>query len=220
MPIKFNSTIRRYIDASGRAIPRPRVRDEIRKLQDHVAKESTKLSRLLQKGKISSAEFQSRSAALLKHGHIVAATIGRGGRDRMTQSDWGRVGAKIAWQNKYLAKFVRRIVAGTLSPKQTEYRSSLYASALWTTFNQAEMRTLSGAPPAGLNPERCRLQTNSQEGCEECAADEALGWMSVDDMGEIGTRICGDFCKCDIIFENDELNVEDFEIIMDIELEP
>ena len=64
----------------------------------------------------------------------------------------------------------------------------------------------------------CRLITNSQEGCQECADDEAAGWVDVNDMKEIGTRECGDFCKCDIEFE-DEFNLTDEDITVTVEVD-
>jgi len=212
VPTTFNSEINRFVNSKGDAIPRVKVRDEVRKLTTHVQNEAGKIAKSHLAGTISLTEFHSRMAETLKAGHLVAAAIGRGGFARMNQSDWSRVGSKIAWQSGFLAKFVNKIDSGILSPKLTNYRAGLYASALWTTYNQTMMQTMKEETSVGKNPERCRLITNSEEGCLECAADEAIGWMSVDDMGEIGSRLCGDFCKCEIEFENDDLNIEDFEL--------
>jgi hypothetical protein len=214
----FDPDIKRFVDAKGNAVPRGVVRDEIRKLTSHVSKEGAKISKAFQAGDIALPEFQNKMAELLKAGHIAAAAVGRGGIDRMSKADWGKVGNKIAWQNKYLERFANKINAGAVSPAMTKYRAGLYSSALWTTYNQTMTETMKEESSLGKNPEQCMLVTNSAEGCDECAADEAIGWMSVDDMGEIGSRLCGDFCRCEIIFENDDLNIDDFEIKMDLDL--
>lgn len=135
----------------------------------------------------------------------------------MQQADWAEVGAKIAWQNDYLSRFAKRIAAGTVSPKMTAYRATLYADSLYTSFSNTFFKATTTHIPDGKNPERCRLKTNSLEGCTECAHDEARGWVSVDDMKRIGTRICKDFCKCDIIFENDDDPIPEFEIKLELE---
>lgn len=203
MPHDYDTKTKRFVGVSRLA-----VRAEINKLTDHVAKEAAKIATRLQKKTISLIEFEIQMRDLLRSAHIIAASVGKGGRERMTQADWRRVGAKIKWQNGYLQKFARKIGRGSVSEIATASRAKSYASSIFVsfsnTFQKAQMEFVKG----GSNPMQCRLITNSEEGCEECAADEAQGWISVDDMGEIGSRICGDFCKCDIEFE-DELNASD-----------
>lgn len=55
-----------------------------------------------------------------------------------------------------------------------------------------------------------RLITNSQESCPDCAADEADGWVPIEEMKEIGSRECQWFCKCDIEFSDDDGTMPDF----------
>jgi hypothetical protein len=104
-----------------------------------------------------------------------------------------------------------------VSEAATPSRARSYASSIYVSFSRTFQKSQREFVEGGKNPERCRLVTNSEEGCVECAADEAEGWMSIDDMGEIGSRICGDFCKCDIIFEDDP-EVKDFDIKLSVEV--
>lgn len=215
MPHDYDLHFKRY-RKDGKLVSRQSVRGEINKLQAHVAKESAKIAKELQAKSISIFEFELRMRELLKSAHIVAASVGKGGRARMLQTDWGRVGAKIKWQYGYLSKFARKIERGSISEIATLSRARSYSSSIFVSFYRTYKDAQEEFIEDGKNPERCRLITNSEEGCAECAADEAEGWMSVDDMGEIGSRICGDFCRCDIEFENDEA-IPDFKISLSVE---
>lgn len=216
MPYLYSRRFKKFLTQSGTPVSQLAVRGEVDKLIRYVGNESQKLANKLLQSRITLAQFETQTSQLLMAGHITAASIGRGGITRMSQSDWSEVGAKIAWQNDYLGRFSKRIAAGTVSPKMTTYRAGLYADALYTSFSKTFFKEHSEIPE-GQNPERCKLKTNSLEGCRECANDEARGWISVADMKPIGSRICGDFCKCDIIFENDDEPIPDFEIKVAVE---
>lgn len=217
-PHDYVENAKRFRTPSGKWVSRATVRGEIDKLTAHVEKEAARAAKAYQAGKITLVEFEIRMRELLKSAHIVAASVGKGGRLRLTQADWGRVGSKIKWQYGYLQKFAQRIGRGTISEIATASRARLYASAIYVSFANTFLTSQTEFVKDGSNPERCRLVTNSDEGCAECAADEALGWISVDDMIEIGGRLCGDFCKCDIEFE-DGLDPKDLEVKVKITID-
>jgi hypothetical protein len=131
------------------------------------------------------------------------------GRYESGSINLAQFGAKIKWQYQYLAKFTRKLEQGRISKIATASRARSYASSVFVSFSNMFQKAQTEFVQDGKNPARVRLVTNSQEGCTECAADEAEGWMSVDDMKEIGTRICGDFCRCDLIFEDEERSIAD-----------
>lgn len=214
MPHDYDLRLKKY-RKDGRVVSRLAVRGEINKLTDHVAKESAAIAKEYKAGIIKLFEFETRMRELLKSAHIIAASVGKGGRARMTQSDWGSVGAKIKWQYGYLNKFARKIGRGSISELATASRAKSYSSSVLVSFYNTFMEAQTEFIEDGKNPQRCRLITNSEEGCVECAADEAQGWISVDDMGEIGSRLCGDFCKCDIEFEDEA--IPQFKISLSVE---
>lgn len=139
-------------------------------------------------------------ATLLRASHVVAASVGSGGYNRVTEERWRKVEKKVTWQGGYLFKFGAAIavasVVGTVAA-----RAAKYASAVFVTFSNAFQE----AQTAGKDEKEmlCRLVQNSKEGCPECNADAAAGWMPVSEMGEIGSRECGDFCLCEIEFEDE-----------------
>jgi len=198
MPHDYSPKTKRFVGVSRLA-----VRGEINKLSDHVAEEAARLAKSYKNGSLTLLEFETEMRSLLKSAHIIAASVGKGGRDRMLQSDWGRVGAKIKWQNGYLSKFARKIERGTVSDIATVSRARSYASSIYISFANTFQESQTEFVAEGKNPAMVRLITNSAEGCQECADDEAEGWMSVDDMKELGSRLCGDFCKCDLEFSDE-----------------
>lgn len=205
MPDDFDLKTRQYRTSGGRIRSRAEMRGEIDKLTDHVKRNAKRLAESVHAGEITDAEFVNAMRELLKSGHIIAASVGRGGRDRMSASDWGRVGRKLRWQYKYLDKFARRIAADTISGIASANRSQLYASALHISYyDSVYIDYATGERPVDEdgNEILVRLIQNSAEGCEDCAADAGEGWMPVDLMAELGTRICGDYCKCDLEFSD------------------
>jgi hypothetical protein len=205
MPHDFDPQTRQY-RFNGRPVTRREVRDEVTKLITFVEKEAKPIADRYARGVINLSQFEIEMRELLKAGHIVSASVGRGGRARMQQKDWGRVGAKIRWQYDYLAKFTRKLSSGKLTKAYSENRAKSYASALYISFTDARMEAQTEVIDGGSDERReiqCRLIQNSEEGCVECESDAAEGWMSVDDMGEIGSRLCGDFCKCEIEFSDE-----------------
>lgn len=136
--------------------------------------------------------------SLLTSAHIIAASVGKGGRDNVT--DWSKVEKKIDWQAGFLGAFGAAVVAGSISSARAAQRAASYADAAYVTFSNADQERQADGRSEGV---MVRLITNSAEGCSECADDEAAGWMPVDDMGEIGTRICGDWCRCVLEFSNE-----------------
>ncbi len=200
MPVVYNAQAKRF-ERDGEAITAAALTALIATLTAKVKRQARALSRRLDNGTMSLEQWQQGMAQLLTSAHIIAASVGRGGFARMTEKDWNRVNKKIAWQQGYLALFAKSIAAGVvvLGTGAIVARAAKYADSPYISFTSAYKEAMTD----GGKQMMCRLITNSIEGCEECAEDEAAGWMPVDDMGEIGSRICGDFCKCVIEFEDE-----------------
>jgi hypothetical protein len=199
---------KKFVTSSGRVRTRAEVRGAIDELVEHTKREARRLAHAVYSGKITAAQFDIEMRELLKSGHIIAASVGKGGRVRMRSRDWGIVGNKIRWQYKYLTKFSRKIARDILSEAASANRVQLYADALHITFYKAFYEDMKERPkdaPVDKDgkPLLVKLVQNSQEGCEDCAADASEGWMELDEMTPLGGRICGDFCKCDLVFSDE-----------------
>lgn len=200
MPHDYDPKSRKFVNRdTGRTVSRAKVRSLIDDLTATVQKDAKTIATKFESGGINLAEFEIAMRDLLKSGHIIAASIGRGGRLRMTQADWGRVGAKLKWQYGYLSKFARKIERGSISKILTANRAQAYASALHITFYQ------SFAVEGEQADERPKVRRilNAKESCDDCVHYASLGFISVDAMPELGSLSCGDFCKCDLEFEDD-----------------
>ena len=201
MPYDFITSNGKYRGPDGRLISRVELRGLIDKLSSFVVRRSKNIATRFDAGKITAAQFNAEMRELLKAGHIVAASVGRGGKAQMTAKDWGKVGAKIRWQYGYLDKFARKLERGAIA--NTANRARQYVNAIYVSYATALQETVKELGPVKGEDIKVRLITNSREGCIECENDEAEGWMAVDDMAEIGTRLCGDFCLCFLEFSDD-----------------
>lgn len=122
----------------------------------------------------------------LKPAHINAYMIGLGGKAQMNASEYGRVGAILKEEYKYLRQFGRDILDKKLSRNQIEARVNLYAESLFRSYEKGRE---SGHITNGFNWER-RLR-NASESCTDCIGFSAEGWQ------EIGYfPVPGDQCQC------------------------
>lgn len=190
---------RKQFKQGGKVISRAATRAKIDKLTAHISKEAAKIGDRYSKGRIGIAGFESEMRTLLKSAHIISASVGRGGRDRMTQSDWAKVGNRLKKEYSYLSLFSRKLQRGTLSKAYTANRAKLYASSVVMSYHETVHKE---ATQNSVSDVKVRLVQNSKEGCVECNADAARGWVNVEDLDEIGTRICQNFCLCEILFSD------------------
>ena len=197
MPHDYDPQRKRFVK-NGETTDPKEVRALIDKLTETVKKDAKRIAKRYETNKITLAQFKKEMQDLLRSGHIVAASVGKGGRERMTQRDWGKVGAKIKWQYGYLDKFVKKIEQGRISKILTANRAQAYASALHITYYQSN--ATENKPDKPL----VRRVLNAKESCDGCSQYAAMGWIPVDEMPELGELECGDFCKCDLVFRDDD----------------
>jgi hypothetical protein len=202
MPHDYDAKLRVFVKRdTGKQVSRARVRGLIDDLTERVQRDAKNLAVKFESGSINLAEFEIGMRELLKSGHIIASSIGRGGLERMTLSDWGRVGSKIKWQYQYLARFARKIEQGRISKVLTANRAQLYASSLHISF----YNSVSKEGQKGPEDDRPKVRRilNAQESCPDCEHYAGLGWIDADEMPELGELQCGDYCKCDLEFQDD-----------------
>lgn len=216
MPDAFDINSYRFRTPAGRVRSRSELRRMISRLIGGVQTKTREIASEFHSGKINEAEFMIQMRDLLKAGHTIAASIGKGGLQQMRPSDWGVVGNKIRWQYKYLERFARVIAADAITGLASSNRAALYAEALHTTFynfvlRNAEERGIDRDVPIGTDGKELmvRLIQHSQEGCEDCINDADAGWMPIDEMQLLGSRACGDFCKCEFEFSDGSYDFSD-----------
>jgi len=190
----YNERTRQY-ERDGVVLTAVMLRELIDKLTDYARKRARGLGKRFEAGEISPAQFAAAMTDLLTSAHVIAEVVS--GRN-----DLDKVRRKVDWQKQYLSRFVASVAGGAVL-SGIAARAGSYISAIYPTYANGRFGERKESDKEML----CRLITHSKEGCGECADDEADGWMPVSEMGELGTRECGDFCLCTIEFE-DEINGE------------
>jgi hypothetical protein len=133
-------------------------------------------------------------ATEIKVQHLAAAMIAHGGRNAMTQADYGWTGQRIRDQYDYLRKFAEGIASDTQPlADQAIARAALYGQAGRATY---EAMRAGDAVTRGENEERNVL--GAADHCTDCVGASAQSWVPLGTLIPIGSRICKANCRCRI----------------------
>lgn len=139
MSFRWDKDLRRYRDAdTGRFVRESAVRSARQTIIDRATAEVDVLAARLADGTITTAEWTIQMRDAVKRTTIDQYLLGRGGRNAMTQADWGRIGYRLRQQYGYLQRFAQAVDAGQLSDAQIAARAKLYVSATWSTLDRAK----------------------------------------------------------------------------------
>jgi hypothetical protein len=95
-----------------------------------------RLSRRLINKQITLQEWTLEMRRQTKDAYNVQAMLARGGRNNMTQADWGRNGGLLQRQYRYIDNFARDIDAGKLSEGQVRTRARMYIESSTQAFER------------------------------------------------------------------------------------
>ena len=110
----------------------------------------------------------------LKKTYIDQYVLSRGGRQAMTQSDWGRVGRMLRDRYGYLNRFAEDIKTGSLSNKQIAARGELYFKSARQAFERGKEAS-AGMP---------RLPAYPGDGSTVCLSNCQCHWDVQETEGE------------------------------------
>lgn len=143
-------------------------------------------------GRLTLPQWQDAIKAEIKQEWLVAMMAGRGGKDQMTQADYGRLGGRLSYEYRKLADFAIEIKSGNLSEAQIRARIALYADGARTGFWDG----LQAAQTAAGKTEERRI-LGEAEHCQSCMAYAAMGWQPLGSLPSPGTQCeCLHNCKC------------------------
>lgn len=148
---------------------------------------------------IAPDDFRAAMRQEIKDEYIRQYLLGRGGREQMTQADWGSIGGMLAEQYSYLEGFVAEVGTGELSEAAIAARAKMYINSAREGFERANRRVQENA---GYTEMLWNL--NPAEHCEDCISLNALGWVEIgsDAFGGCypgsGCTICLTNCACNI----------------------
>jgi hypothetical protein len=197
MPLQFDPSSHRYRDTeTGRFV---RVAEVTKLIDLEVARTEVRMkghARLLIQGKIDVAEFQGRMATTLKETHLRLAFIGAGGDKQMSPRHYGKVGAQLKKQYKFLAGFGQDLADGKLTPEQAISRAASYGKSARTSFFEAEFTSRGNVGFYGK-----RLLDPQAKHCASCIGFQRLQWTMIENITPPGVNCqCGGRCRCQIIF--------------------
>ena len=97
-------------------------------------------TRAFMNDEITLTQYYNQVVANLKTTYIDLYAMGAGGRNNMSARDWGRIGAMMKEQYKYLRPLFELIEQGKISPAQAAARLSMYINsaneALWKALTR------------------------------------------------------------------------------------
>jgi hypothetical protein len=152
-------------------------------------------TRRLIDGNITIDQWQGSVREALKPAHLQAAMVGAGGKNALSQSDYGRLGQRLRSEYSYLQNFASDILAGRVSGAMALARIGLYAESVrgsyWegTTIRQEKQ---------GYSLMRRILDSQAQH-CQDCIDHAARGIAPIGSLPMPGQRCaCRSRCRCRI----------------------
>ena len=148
-------------------------------------------------GLLSAVVQNAEMAALIKEQHIVSAIAGKGSRELMTFTDWGRTGGRLGFQYDRLDNFAREIMSGHFSPEYIKARSKMYINSTRTAYWDAVTQS---HKDSGEFSEEARY-LGFAENCEDCIHFMEMGWQPIGSLPKPGEASrCKSNCQCSMDF--------------------
>lgn len=191
---RYRWTGTRYVErATGRVISERAVREALDRALTAAETRARRLAERLTRGTIDRDAFRRGLGDLVRETTLYAAALAAGGWDNMTPTAYGRSGAAIRAQERYLDGWMRELAA----TGQTAHpgRAGSYAQAPRATY---EALVQERALARGLGYVRSVL--GAAEHCDDCVRLAALGYVPAREMTPIGRRRCRVRCRCRLLY--------------------
>jgi hypothetical protein len=125
----FDRGTGRYRDKRGRFLSRKAVQAIVDKRIEKLATKLRRYTQMLSDGNLTLDQWQASVREAIKAAHIQNAIIGKGGRDNMTASDYGKVGQRLRQEYAYLQGFASDLLEQRVSLPMALARIGLYAES-------------------------------------------------------------------------------------------
>jgi hypothetical protein len=111
-PFTWDEGERKFRDRFGRNVSRKDVRESLDRYVDNLQAEVEDITGRMVAGDVDVDQWQRQMASVIKRGHVAAMSIAKGGREQVTQSDWGRTAQIVRTQYDYLYPLSVRATTG------------------------------------------------------------------------------------------------------------
>ncbi len=200
----WDEKARRYRDTdTGRFLPRQDVLGYVQASLDASGIASDVLASFAANGNLSPQDFISLFREEIKREYIRQYLLGYGGREQMTFSDWGSIGAMLRGQYGYLPGFLDALLRGELSEAQVMARARMYINGARQAFEAGRGKN---AKALAMGEELWVLGTVRTEHCRDCINFAGMGWQP---MGTFprpgdGSTVCLSNCACSKLYRDPE----------------
>lgn len=179
---------------TGRLVPYVRVKGLVERRQADARKDMAAHTKALLDGRMTPDAWRDAMRGTIRSVHVQLRVVGAGGPDQMTPREYGRLGASLKREYKYLDAFARDIAAGNLSNAEIALRASMYGGAsVLGEYEKARHFAHKGA----AYDEKRRVPMGDERVCATCVREAARGWVPIDEPGFVlGATECktGDRC--------------------------
>jgi hypothetical protein len=150
-------------------------------------------TRRLVNGDITIDQWQGSVREALKPAHIQAAMVGVGGKQALSQSDYGRIGQRLRSEYAYLQNFASDLLGGRVSGPMALARIGLYAESVRGSYWEG---TTIRREKEGYSLMRRILDAQAMH-CQDCLSYAGRGTVPIGALPMPGQRCaCRSRCKC------------------------
>lgn len=190
----YSSQAARFRDTgTGKFVSRARITNL---LESQVDRAEDRLSRIVQSlyaQEIAPGHAQTMMRDELRRLHLQNAALGKGGFDRLTLSDYGRVGRSLRDSYERMSGLLRDAQSGRVTLPQALNRIHGYVLEARQQFFATERESLR---QSRRQYEERRL-LNANESCSDCVDFARLGWQPAFTLPLPGERSrCNKYCRC------------------------
>lgn len=136
----YDAKRKTYIDADGRVMSQATLHDVrdayLAATEDLIDSYVNNLS----SGTWTVAKFEEEMRKRLKHAYIAEYTLGAGGFEQMTQADYGRIGAQLKKQYKYLRSYLQDLADGKETTGNARQRANNFMGSARQAFGRGQSR--------------------------------------------------------------------------------
>jgi len=192
----FDRTSHRYRDLStGRFVARERITQLLDTQVQATAERLSALTTAAHEGKLAPAAYVQQMRTEVRRLTLQNAALGAGGFDKLTQSDYGRVGAQLRGEYQRIAQFAEQMKAGEVTLPQALNRAEMYAGTARVQFWKTEGAHVEPSEPNVVVLERRLLGIG--EHCPSCLNYYEMGWQPLGVLPDPGQESeCMSNCKC------------------------
>jgi hypothetical protein len=188
----------RYRGVDGRFVARTRITDLLGDAINQNERQMLRNVTAYSEGGIDPRTWAITQSAMLKREYLQNAALGAGGWDRLTASDYGRIGGKLRAEYGRIANLAGQIAAGEVTLPQALNRVHMEQGGARSIFFATD-RDHKPAPDVGIVRIQRRV-LGEAEHCDDCVGFYEQGWQPEGALPVPGEgSICNGNCRCDLM---------------------